>query len=220
MLGVEGWATFLVASGAIWLTPGPDTLFILARTLADGRRAGVLCSLGIGLGLVLHTLLVAVGMSAVLAASPTAYATVKVAGAAYLIYLGLAALGVFALGRPVARGRGADDGNREASPAVVPRASHHFWQGFLTNVFNPKVAVFFLAFLPQFVEPDGNLGPIPFLLLGGVFAVGGTLWNLTVAWAAHRVAAAYRDHANLVPRFQRAAGVIYLALGLSLFFGS
>src|SRR5947209_4624879 len=170
MLGTHDLPAFLLASFLLWITPGPDTMYILARSISQGIRAGVLSALGIGCGILLHTTLAAFGLSALLAASATAFHVVKLAGAAYLIYLGVQALrGSGALATPEIAA---------ASPWRIVR------QGILTNALNPKVAIFFLAFLPQFVDPAAGFGPIPFLLLGGLFVSGGTLWCLGLAAGA------------------------------------
>ena len=129
-------------------------------------------ALGIGCGILLHTALAAFGLSALLAASAPAFSLLKLAGAAYLLYLGIQALR--------ATGRLATPEVAAATPGRI------FRQGVLTNALNPKVAIFFLAFLPQFVNPGARLGPLPFLLLGGLFVFGGTLWCLCLAVGAAR----------------------------------
>src|SRR5215510_10773308 len=129
MAGVHDLWAFLAASFLLWLTPGPDTMYILARSIAQGRRAGLLSALGIGSGILVHTLLAAFGLSAVLATSAWAFAVVKVSGAAYLIYLGLQAL------------------RKKIEPLTTPNLSplsgwRLYRQGVLSNTLNPKVAIF------------------------------------------------------------------------------
>jgi threonine/homoserine/homoserine lactone efflux protein len=202
MLGTHDLPTFLLASFLLWITPGPDTMYILARSIAQGMRAGVLSALGIGCGILVHTALAAFGLSALLATSAAAFQVVKLAGAGYLIYLG-----VQALRKP----------GKLAAPAVDAAAPGRiFRQGVLTNALNPKVAIFFLAFLPQFVDPAAGLGPMPFLLLGGLFVSGGTLWCLFVATGAARATRAIRRNAGLMTRLERLSGCVYIALGLNL----
>jgi threonine/homoserine/homoserine lactone efflux protein len=203
MLGTHDFWAFLLASFLLWITPGPDTMYILARSVAQGRRAGALSVLGISSGIVVHTLAAAVGLSALLATSAWAFAVVKLAGAAYLIYLGIQAL--------LTRARPA------GAPDVKPMSNWQVYrQGFVCNVLNPKVAVFFLAFLPQFVDPQSGLGPLPFLVLGGVFVFGGTLWCLCVAMSAAGATRAVRRNAGLMVWLERASGCVYVALGLHL----
>ena len=203
MLGTHDLWAFLAASFLLWLTPGPDTMYILARSVTGGRRAGVMSAFGIGSGLLIHTALAAFGLSAVLAASAWAFVAVKTAGAVYLMSLGLQAL----LEKTV----------RLEAPEVRPTASWHvFRQGVVSNALNPKVAVFFLAFLPQFVDPSAGRGPLPFLFLGALFVVGGTLWCLGQALCAASATRTLRRNPALLRWLDRASGCVYIALGLNL----
>src|SRR4051794_21911867 len=202
MLGTHDLLAFLLASFLLWITPGPDTMYILARSIAQGVRAGVMSALGIGGGILIHTALAAFGLSALLTASAAAFQVVKLAGAAYLVYLGVQALR--------ASGGLATPEVAAASPWRV------FRQGVLTNALNPKVAIFFLAFLPQFVDPAAGLGPIPFLLLGGLFVSGGTLWCLGLAAGAARATRTIRQNPGLMAWLERLSGCIYIGLGLNL----
>jgi threonine/homoserine/homoserine lactone efflux protein len=203
MLGTHDLPAFMLASFLLWITPGPDTMYILARSIAQGMRAGILSALGIGCGILIHTALAAFGLSALLATSAAAFQAVKVAGAGYLIYLGIQAL----------RKPGRPGAEPEIDPADPGRI---FRQGVLTNALNPKVAIFFLAFLPQFVEPAAGLGPLPFLLLGGLFVSGGTLWCLLVAAGAARMTRAIRQNAGVMTWLERLSGCVYIGLGLNL----
>jgi threonine/homoserine/homoserine lactone efflux protein len=202
MLGTHDLPAFLLASFLLWITPGPDTMYILARSIAQGVRAGVMSALGIGGGILIHTALAAFGLSALLAASAVAFQVVKLAGAAYLIYLGIQAL------RSQAR--------LSAPETAAATPWRIFRQGVMTNALNPKVAIFFLAFLPQFVDPAAGLGPIPFLLLGGLFVAGGTLWCLGLAAGAARATRAIRRHGGFMVWLERLSGCVYIALGLNL----
>jgi threonine/homoserine/homoserine lactone efflux protein len=202
MLGTHDLPAFLLASFLLWITPGPDTMYILARSIAQGMRGGVLSALGIGCGILIHTALAAFGLSALLATSAAAFQVVKVVGAGYLIYLGIQALR-----RP----------GKLATPEVVAAdPGRIFRQGVLTNALNPKVAIFFLAFLPQFVDPSAGLGPLPFLLLGGLFVSGGTLWCLLVATGAARVTRTIRRNVGAMSWLERLSGCVYIGLGLNL----
>lgn len=203
MLGTQNLATFLLASFLLWITPGTDTMYILARSIAQGRQAGLVSALGIGSGILVHTVFAAFGLSAILAASAWAFTVIKVAGAAYLIYLGLQAwfkkstpLSTLELG---ARG-----------PWQIYR------QGIITNVLNPKVAIFFLAFLPQFVDPTANLGALPFLVLGLLFVVGGTTWGVMLAGFAAIATTKIRGQQRFAVWLERGTGCVYIALGLNL----
>jgi threonine/homoserine/homoserine lactone efflux protein len=203
VFGIDDLWAFLLASFLLWITPGPDTMYILARSIAQGRRAGLLSALGIGSGILVHTLLAAFGLSAVLATSAWAFAVVKVSGAAYLIYLGLQAL------------------RKKIEPLTTPNLSplsgwRLYRQGVLSNTLNPKVAIFFLAFLPQFADPVAGFRPTPFLFLGAIFMIGGTLWSLGIAVCAARATQTIRRNGALMGWLERASGCVYIGLGLDL----
>ena len=203
MLGTHDLGIFLLASVLLWITPGPDMMYIVARSVAQGRAAGILSVLGIGSGILVHTVFAAVGLSIVLTTSAWAFAVVKVAGAAYLIVLGIRVLRQKVGPRPP-----------DAVPAVAAWTVYR--QGVLCNLLNPKVAVFFLAFLPQFVDPGAGRSPLPFLFLGGLFVIGGTLWCLLVALAAAGAGATIRRHATAMAWVERGSGFVYIGLGLNL----
>ena len=172
-----------------------------------GWRAGAAAALGIGAGCLVHIAAAALGISAVLAASATAFAVLKIAGAAYLVYVGISL--IFASSSPP-----------KAACAVVPAPTTLyavFGQGFFTNVLNPKVALFFLAFLPQFIDADAANKPLAFIFLGSVFNFNGTLWNLLVAWFAARVSVGI-DRSRLAVWFNRCIGCFFVYLGARLAF--
>ena len=206
MLGTHDLALFIGSGLLLNVTPGPDTLYIVGRSTTQGLRAGVAAALGIGAGTLVHISAAALGLSAILATSAGAFTLIKLLGAAYLVYVGLALL--FSSQTPL-------DAADAASIVPAPLRTV-FVQGFLTNVLNPKVALFFLAFLPQFVESGAASQPIAFLFLGLVFNVNGTLWNLLVAWSAARVTAGLRQRAAVVKWFNRCVGGIFVALGIRL----
>ncbi|NCD26583.1 MAG: LysE family translocator [Deltaproteobacteria bacterium] len=167
MFDIVNYPLFLLTAVTLNLYPGPDTLYILGRSAAQGRAAGIVSALGIGMGAVIHTLLGAAGLTALVAASATAYQLVKWAGAAYLIYLGLTM--IFSKSAGVTRTEPAQS---------LPRI---FRQGVLTNVLNPKVALFFLALIPQFIAQGAAHPGLAFLVLGLTFVTTGTTWCLIVA---------------------------------------
>jgi threonine/homoserine/homoserine lactone efflux protein len=204
MFGTTDLALFVVSGLLLNITPGPDTLYILGRTASQGWRGGAVAALGIGAGLFVHTLGAAVGLSALLAASATAFTIVKWVGAAYLVYVGVSLL----LARPAIH-----------PPAPALRAAGLqtvFLQGFLTNVLNPKVALFFLAFLPQFVDPGAPNKALAFLFLGFVFNFNGTLWNLFVAWSAARVVGSLNGSGRFALWLNRTVGALFVYLGIRL----
>ncbi len=198
----------MTAALLVNLTPGPDMLFVIGNSAANGRRAGVMAALGIGAGCVLHTLLAAVGLSALLAASALAFEVVKWIGAAYLVWVGI--------GMMRSRARGAVATAQAVTPGRV------FWQGALTNALNPKVALFFLAFLPQFISPSESGQPgqvMAFLVLGTIFNVGGTVINVVMALAAGVVREQLSQSAGagrIGAWLKRAVGAVFVGLGVKL----
>ena len=206
MFGIQDFAVFIAAGILLNLTPGQDTLYIIGRALAQGRSIGVASALGISAGCLVHTLAAALGLSAILATSETAFVVLKLIGAAYLIYLGAALL---LTRNPVAA---------IAEPGAAISAAAAFWQGVLTNVTNPKVALFFLAFLPQFIAPDSPSKIAAFLLLGATFVTTGTIWCLILALAAGSLRTAITPSARLACAVSRVCGVLFVALGVRLAF--
>ena len=207
MFGTHDIALFIAAGLLLNVTPGADFLFILGRSAAGGFAAGVRAALGVGAGCCVHMMAAALGLSALLAASATAFTAVKWVGAAYLVYLGITLL----------RGRGgiaADIGERR-EPTSMRRV---FWQGFLTNVLNPKVALFFLAFVPQFIGAGSTTKIQAFLLLGVIFNINGTAWNLFVAWSASALARRLDLTRRIGLWVNRCLGALFLALGVKLAF--
>ena len=202
---------FVAAALLLNLTPGPDMLYVAGTAAARGARAGVAAALGIGAGCGLHIALAALGVSALIAASPLAFGALKGLGAAYLVWAGVALL----------RRRAADD---EPAAPLPERAALRgvFWQGALINALNPKVALFFLALLPQFIDVGGPGQAWAFVVLGLLFDAGWTLVNVAVALGV----AGLRRHASRqapARRFgrwlERTAGLLFVALGLRLALG-
>jgi threonine/homoserine/homoserine lactone efflux protein len=194
-------AAFAAAAFVLIAIPGPNMIYLVARSLTEGRRAGLLSALGIETGTLVHTMAAAVGLSALLASSATAFAVVKYAGAAYLVYLGLRAL----FGR---------DGREEDAQAAVPLGGGHVYrQALLTQVLNPKVAIFFLAFLPQFIDPD-RPGALQIVVLGTTLAVMGLTIGAFTALAAGTLSERLRARrAGGRPWGRWTSGAVYLALG-------
>ncbi len=203
MTGIHDLGLFVVSGLLLNMTPGVDTLYIVGRGTTQGWRAGAVAALGIGAGCIVHTLAAALGLSAILATSATAFMLVKWVGAAYLVYLGATLL--------LSRSRTGVD--TAPLPATLPRV---FAQGFLTNVLNPKVALFFLAFLPQFIDADAPHKALAFLLLGAIFNFNGTLWNLLVAWSASGVGRRLAAGGRAATWLNRSLGGLFVCLGVRL----
>ena len=187
------------------LTPGPDTFYILGRSVSQGRAAGMLSALAIASGCLFHTTAAALGLSVILARSATAFQIVRYAGAAYLAFLGFRM--IFS--------RVADAEGRTRSPACLSLWAI-YRQGVLTNVLNPKVALFFLAFMPQFISPNTPARVSAFLLLGAVFTFNGTLWCLFLAWFAGSVSQKVRANPRAQSALRRTTGALFVVLGAKL----
>ena len=205
MPGVHDLGLFVLSGLLLNITPGADTLYIVGRGTAQGWRAGAVAALGIGAGCLVHTLAAALGLSAILATSATAFGMVKWVGAAYLVWLGIALL------------RSTPPASNRAIPPSPPASLRKvFAQGFLTNVLNPKVALFFLAFLPQFIDPGAPDKALAFVFLGLVFNVNGTLWNLFVAWSAAGIGRRLAGGSRTAIWLNRAVGSVFVYLGVRL----
>jgi threonine/homoserine/homoserine lactone efflux protein len=194
--------TFLLAALALNVAPGPDMLYVISRSVGQGRKAGVVSALGIFAGCWVHIVAAAVGIAALLRSSPIAFNMVRYAGASYLVYLGIKIV--------VQRSR------LETQELPVESLSSIFRQGVITNVLNPKVALFFLAFLPQFVDARRGSVALGILSLGFIFNLGGTLVNLAVAYAGGTLG----DLLRRSPRFALIqkwfTGMVFIGLGARL----
>ncbi len=194
---------FLVSTLALNVSPGPDVLFVLANSAQHGTRGGILATLGVSTGLIVHTVAATVGLAALLAVTPWALNAVRFLGAAYLLWLGISAW-------------------RSMSAAAEATVPVNAWailrRGFVTNVLNPKVALFFLAFLPQFADPRGGAVAAQVAVLGALFIASGTLVNLLYAlaggWLSHRL----RQNPLWQRRLTRVSGSVLLLLGLRLLY--
>ena len=197
-------AVFLVATIALNLSPGPDMLYVISRSLGQGRRAGIVSALGIGAGTLVHTFVTAIGLSAVLLSVPIAFEFIKYAGAAYLAFLGVRML--------LSSRSGASN---LSSEAIAPSGlGTVFRQGVFTNVLNPKVALFFLAFLPQFGDPSKGTVALQIIILGLVFDASGTSWNILIATLAGHASDRLKGRSGFSFAQKVLPGVILLALAI------
>ena len=206
MPGTHDLALFVLSGLLLNMAPGPDSLLIVTRSAAQGWRAGSAAALGIGAGTFVHVFAAALGLSAVLATSATAFAVVKYAGAAYLLYVGVMLL--------VGKRRTADPD----SPAAVPPLplAKVFFQGFLTNVLNPKVAVFFLAFVPQFIAADAPNKALAFIALGCIFNLNSMLWCHFLALSTALASRRLRVGARTARWIERGVGAVFVSFGVKL----
>jgi threonine/homoserine/homoserine lactone efflux protein len=208
MLGIHQFWLFVISGLLLNITPGPDTAYIVGRSVQLGWRGGAAAAFGVSTGCLVHVFGAAIGLSALLAASSAAFSFVKWAGAAYLCFVGLKML-LSPMPAPAEQATATDGA---VSP---PRISLRevFLQGAMTNALNPKVALFFLAFLPQFVAADSPHKAAAFAALGLIFIFNGTLWCLGVAAFAARAAGGLRRSGPVLLWFNRALGGLFVYLG-------
>ncbi|HBE79756.1 MAG TPA: homoserine lactone transporter [Firmicutes bacterium] len=203
MPGIINYGLFVISGIILNITPGPDTFYVLGQSISQGKRAGILSLLGIESATLIHTMVVAFGLAVLFAKSALAFGILKYMGAAYLIYLG---------GRSIF-------GRSEVSFVKEHQAEKRlkiYLQGFFTSLFNPKVILFFLAFLPQFVSSRNSYGVFPFIILGGTFICTGTIWMLIITLFSAHVTQKLRGNITLANILNKATGILFVALGLNL----
>lgn len=201
MESIHNFGTFLVSCILLNLTPGSDTVLILSKSIAQGKKAGVITALGIGLGIVGHTLLAAFGLSILIAKSIVLFNIVKYAGAAYIIYLGVKMI----------LAQSTIDIDRAGDQRQQSRTL--FRDGFLSNILNPKVALFFIAFLPQFIVPAHHSGVMPFLILGFTFTITGTIYCSILAVFAAQIFSRLRNNQSFSSVLNKTCGSVLVFLG-------
>ncbi|MGR3774210.1 LysE family translocator [Bacillus paramycoides] len=202
MYGIINYEVFLLTGILLNLIPGADTMYIVGRSISQGRKAGVYSVFGIITGSLVHTLLVAFGLSIILTKSIVLFSTIKVIGVIYLVYLGIKMI--------------------LNKTNVAFQASSNklnirkiYLQGLLTSLTNPKVSLFFIAFLPQFIDTKAS-GPMPFIILGITFTVTGLLWCLFVAYFSSYVTKKLRGNQKVGMILNKVTGMIFIGMGLKL----
>ncbi|GIH89885.1 RhtB family transporter [Planobispora siamensis] len=199
MVSMSTFLVFVVASLALVLVPGPNHLYIAARGMSQGRAAGMASALGVEAGTLVHIAAAAAGLSYVVARSATLFNVIKWVGVAYLVYLGIRAL---TAGRR-------EEGLRETAPQPLREV---FAEGLVVNLLNPKVILFFLAFLPQFVDPEAGAVPLQIVVLGGTLLLLGLISDMIYAAGADALGRRLRNRAKALGRV---SGIIYLGLGVA-----
>ena len=207
MFGIHDLALFIISGFLLNVMPGPDSLLIMSKSASQGWRAGSVASLGIGSGVFVHVFAAALGLSAILASSATAFTVVKYVGAAYLVYIGITAL----------RQKSSIDSEANNSVNSLPHTMKSiFWQGFLSNALNPKVVLFFLAFVPQFINHDSPEKALAFIVLGAIFNVNSMLWchflAISTAFASKRL----KISKSMSVWLNKTIGVLFISLGMKL----
>ncbi|GAB3834237.1 LysE family translocator [Dactylosporangium cerinum] len=203
-LNLALFLVFLVAILVICITPGPDMLYIVATSLSQGPFAGVVASVGMAIGMLVHTVAVTLGLGALLAASPVLFGVIRYAGAAYLIYMGIQAW------------------RSSSEPARTPEAQERtgtrrvLWRATVTNLLNPKIVLFYLAFLPQFVDAGRGHPTLQLLILGLTFVVVGLLIDAVIGVTAGRLGRWLQRRASAQTILNRIAGTVFIALAVRL----
>jgi len=203
MIEPTKFALFIGVSWALIISPGPDMIYVITRGMAHGRRAGILSAIGVVGGILVHTTAAAFGLTLLLQTSAFAFLFVKFLGAAYLLYLGIKTWrdkSTFML----------------QTPTLAAKSGALFWQGVLSNVLNPKIAIFFLAFLPQFVDRESSNVPWQMAVLGLTFAGFGLSFLLVVGYFSGTIGKWLTDHPHYAQFSQRFAGGILVGLGIRL----
>lgn len=204
-LGIQNFWMFVTAGIILNLTPGQDTMYIIGRSVSEGKGSGITSALGISTGGLIHVTAATLGLSAILTTSAVAFTIIKMLGVAYLVYLGVRML--------LERGPADLSSIRNLASTGLFKA---YRRGILTNVLNPKVAIFFIAFLPQFVDPGAEHRILSFLLLGGTFLFTGTVWCLIVAILSAKASGALRQTSMTSRIVRRVAGLVFIGLGIKL----
>lgn len=200
---------YLAVATLLTLTPGPDTMLVLGSSASGGHRSGIATTLGISAGLIVHASAAALGISALIAASPVAFDVLRLGGAVYLVWIGVQAL--------YRVWRGQDQGGQIASVSRASVASA-FRRGFVTNVLNPKVVIFYVAFLPQFADPSLGHVALQIFILGALHNLTGIIWLGALALASGRMAEAFARNARARAWLDGTAGAIYLILAARIIF--
>lgn len=205
MFGIHDLPLFILAGLLLNITPGPDMLYIAGRTASQGFRSGLAAVMGINAGCLVHTLAGAIGFSAILMASAEAFLVVKLVGAAYLVYVGISLL--------LEKQKAATEISSTLPSKTIRQA---FWQGFLTNVLNPKVALFFLAFLPQFILSDSSAKPAAFVVLGVIFIINSLFVTIGFAAIVARARTRIQSSSRVALWLNRSCGALFIAIGVKL----
>lgn len=204
MSGIVNYEAFVLACILLNLTPGNDTIFILTRSIGQGKKAGVISALGIGTGNIVHTMLAAFGLSLIITQSIVLFTAIKYAGAVYLIYIGYKMITEKA------------SLQTDLIPTHAVDYTTIYRDGVITNVLNPKVALFFMAFLPQFIDPARENTILPFLMLGATFTTTGTIWCLILATFSAAIFSKLKTNRTASGYINKICGVALVALGIKV----
>ena len=205
MTGIIHFETFLITGILLNITPGNDTIFILTRSIGQGKKAGIISVLGIGTGSIIHTILAAFGLSVIVAKSLLLFNIIKYAGAAYLIYMGFKML--------------TDNSLLNTESKAFDNSVDYqkiYRDAIITNVLNPKVALFFISFLPQFIDTSSKNTVLPFLTLGVTFVITGTIWCFMLAIFASAIFGKLKNNKNVSTYINKICGLAFVGLGIKV----
>lgn len=204
-MGIENFITFILTALVFVMTPGIDTVFVLNKSIEQGVKSGVYASLGVNTGVLMHTFFAALGLTVLLSRSALAFTVIKYVGFVYLVYLGISKL---------KNSKTVIGINTKNVPQK--KEQNDFWSGFLTNTLNPKVALFFLAFFPQFISPAQLENPLPFVILGFTFAIIGTVWYLGLSFFASTFTHKIEHSPNFSIWLNRISGLVFILMGIKI----
>lgn len=203
MFGIVNFTVFVSSCIILHFAPGADTMYILGKTLSGGKKSGIISVFGISTGVLIHTILVAFGLSAVLSKSILAFNIIKTLGAVYLIYMGIKSI--------------MDKSSLEESREnKIENLKEIYFQGVITNILNPKVALFFLAFLPQFINENNQYGILPFILLGISFCITSSIYGIILAIFSGEVLKFFNKDSKFSSKMKKISGIIYILLGIGI----
>jgi len=203
-MDLQNYLLFVSASIILCIVPGPDMIYLLTRTIAQGKKAGVAAALGINIGGYFHLTAAILGISAIIATSSLAFTFLKWCGAAYLIYIGIQVIlstSILNIGQ---------DHDSSTSLKTI------FWQGFVSDALNPKVAIFFISLLPQFIQPEAGNSLNQLLILGLTVNIVALPINLIIVWFSHTVSKQIRESNRVSKALNNTMGVVFIGLGIRL----
>ncbi len=209
-MSTEQWWLFLIACTVLNTAPGPDTIYIMTRTISHGRLSGLFSAFGVCSGAMVHATAAGVGLSAILATSASAFTLIKWVGASYLIYLGYRAISDTLKNKPL------EENATLTITSVKNRLWRNYFQGILVDILNPKTALFFLAFIPQFIQPSTGSNAWQFIFLGLIVILNALVIEIVLILFATRITACLRSNKALSNWLERSLGAVLIGLGLHL----
>lgn len=206
MFGIDNFMAFAITAVFFIMTPGIDTIFVLNKSITQGAKSGIYATLGVNSGILVHTVFAASGLSIIIAKSALAFSVIKYAGAIYLIYLGVTKL--------LTKKHSFD--NLEIKSSVIESRKKNYLSGVFTNVLNPKVALFFMAFFPQFIRPEAMESPLPFILLGVSYALIGLLWFTILSLFTSIFSEKLMNNDLFSKWMDKVSGLIFILMGIKI----